>query len=200
MNNSTLYICQQNVQLSGKTATPPQHRWGALRSCTTARESSLSWLDYWASMSKPHTSVFDVEFCLCGTSSICGTSQPAQLVSGIVHYYCHHMNLFCLLHRTSMSNSETMLVRHRQREGERTATGTQDKRAAVLRCLHVATSLSLTQCFIGYFQRGEFASPPLPQNETLKTIVIFTVRLRTVRHSQHSMTLLLSQSSYDSEN
>ena len=107
---------------------------------------------------------------------------------------------FCLLHRTSMSNSETMLVRHRQREGERTATGTQDKRAAVLRRLHVATSLSLTQCFIGYFQKGEFAPPPLPQNETLKTIVIFTVRLRTVRHSQHSMTLLLSQSSYDSKN
>jgi len=45
--------------------------------------------------------------------------------------------MLLLLHQASVYNSGIMLERGRQMERERTATETQNERAAVLRCLQV---------------------------------------------------------------
>jgi len=54
---------------------------------------------------------------------------------------------FRLLCQLSMSNSEAMLEQCRQKGERKEGTETKDERAATLRCLHIATLLTLTpQC------------------------------------------------------
>ena len=92
----------------------------------------------WASVSEPHTSVFNVELCLYG-------SLISHTVTATTCAYCPAP--FCLLHQAIMSNSETTLERHWQREKETMSVETRDKRATMLHRLCVATSLTLTpQC------------------------------------------------------
>jgi len=43
-------------------------------------------------MSEPHSSAFNVEFCLYGMVDF--TSWPAQPVTHIMRHYCHHVRLF----------------------------------------------------------------------------------------------------------
>ena len=115
----------------------------------------------WASVSKPHSSAFDVtvESCLCGmyTFTSARMSQlvwSAQLVTCIAHLVtCIAHLVTCIAHRywhdmcllsCRTSNSETLFERRQWRERETIANETWDERATTLCHLCVATSHTLT--------------------------------------------------------
>lgn len=74
-----------------------------------------------ARVSKPHTSVCNIKFCLYGMYvwwSVCCGQLSRSHVSHAITKYAYFPGPFYFLHRPSMSNRETMLERCRQREWE----------------------------------------------------------------------------------
>lgn len=105
----------------------------------------------WGSMHKPHTSVFNVEFCRYGryVHTFTGLYISACPATCIAWHYYHHVRLLCCPIPSLSSSNYVQWWDHAwatltERDREMMAAKTRNKRATALHCLHVATTLMLT--------------------------------------------------------
>ena len=101
-------------------------------------------------MNDPHTSAFNVEFCLHGTLiSMSGPSQNAQLVTCIMRHYCHRVHLLSFPIPSPSSCKYVQQWDHTwacpsEREGKDSCWDSGWKSHHIVPPIRIATSLTLT--------------------------------------------------------